>query len=191
MINFFPACEYSEPCWYSLVTDTHTIPLLPPVGYTTVYTEDTTEATHSHSRLVHAAAIQMCIAEDIWWFSNLSSCHREMGASWPLSSPRCISNSPTSPSQSPSPRALSLSLSPPPTRRPPALQMSARTLRASVPAHPPGGGWPALPPFWYNVMLSLGKGSSVSCCAADVHYRATTETRMRHCIAFHGSLWAT
>ncbi|CAB1450796.1 unnamed protein product [Pleuronectes platessa] len=62
---------------------------------------------------------------------------------------QCISNSPASPSQSPSPRYL-----PPPQSQPPALQMSGRVLRSSI----------LTPPrVLYNVMLSLGKGSTLTC----------------------------
>lgn len=131
-------------------------------------TQDTTEATRSCSWLIYTAAIQMRIAEDVWWFSNLCSCHREMGRADPLSSPQWISNSPTSPSPSPSNRYLR-----PPLCRPPALQMSGRMLPQPHPCASPGWGWPA----WYNVMLTLGKGSTLTCCVEFNHKTTDIEKK--------------
>lgn len=124
------------------------------------HTEDTTKATRRHSWLIYTAAIQTRIAEDVWWFSNLASCHREMGRADPCHPHGASQTAPPSPSQSASPRYLCL-----PLCCPPALQMSGRMLCSGIP--PPtslGRGWPAPAAAWYNVMLSLGKGSTLICC---------------------------
>lgn len=55
----------------------------PPVSLWWLHTENTTKATHGLSLLISTAAIQMLIAQDIWWFSNLCSCHQEMGRADP------------------------------------------------------------------------------------------------------------
>lgn len=58
------ACEYNfntGPCWFHSGT------------------RKGTKATCCFSWLVYKADIQMPMAWDIWWFSNLSSCHQEMG----------------------------------------------------------------------------------------------------------------
>lgn len=55
-------------------------PLLTSLPHTSTHRLHT---TWRHSWLIYIAAIQMCIAEDIWWFSNLCSCHGEMGRADP------------------------------------------------------------------------------------------------------------
>lgn len=133
------------------------------------HSQDTTEATRSHLWLFHTAAIQTRIAEDVWWFSNLCSCHREMGLADPC---HPHSESQTAPhlhlNLPPPPRYLR-----PPLRRPPALRMSGPTLHGHIPARPPGSvGLTHCAATRYNVTLPPGKGStptcSEECCTANV-----------------------
>jgi len=131
-------------------------PLLPSVGYTTTHREDTTKATRSHSWLIYTAAIHMRIAEDVWWFSNLRSCHWEMGRADPCH--------PHSASQTAPHLHLNLSLLAhyPQLCHLLALQMSGWMLHIHIPTHPQGGG-DLHTAARYNVMLSLGKGFTLTC----------------------------
>lgn len=146
--------------WIKLLTFSQHIHYLPfsPAGYTTTHTEDTTKATRSHSWLIYTAAIQMRIAEDIWWFSNLSSCHREMGRADPCH--------PHSASQTAPHLHLNL----------PLLAISVHhcvvhllskcqdECSAAASLNIPRVGVTCSSAAWYNVMLPLGKGSTLTCC---------------------------
>lgn len=122
------------------------------------HTKDSATATHSHSWLIYTAAIQMRIAEDVWWFSNLCSCHREMGRA-DLCHPH--SESQTAPH-------LHLNL--------PPLTISVHHCvvhllhkcqdECSVAASPhfPRMGVTCPTATWYNVTLPLGKDSTLTCC---------------------------
>lgn len=50
----------------------------------------------------------------------------------------------------------------PPLCRSPSLQMSGQMLHSRIPKYPQGGG-DLLTASQYNVMLSLGKGSTLTC----------------------------
>lgn len=182
--NFLQACESNY--WYSL--NTYTIPLLPTVGYTAAHTEDTTKATRSHSWLIYTAAIQMRIAEDVWWFSNLSSCHWEMGRADPCH--------PHSASQT----APHLHLNLPPLTISVhhcvvhLLSKCQHEYFAAASLRLPRVGVTCSAAIWYNVMLSLGKGSMLTCCVECAGWCMLSHNNRDPdtvCASLHGSLRAT
>jgi len=81
----------------------------------------------------------MRIAQDVWWFSNLASCHREMGRADPCHPHSASQTAPHLHLNLPPPAISRLPLCPPP-----ALQMSERMRRSRIriPTGPPqrGGG---------------------------------------------------
>lgn len=127
-------------------------------NHTHTHRGETTKATRSHSWLIYTAAIQMRIAEDVWWFSNLGSCHREMGRADPCH--------PHSASQTAPHLHLNL----------PLLAISVYhcvvhllskcqdECSAAASPHVPRVGVTCSAAAWYNVMLPLGKGSTLTCC---------------------------
>lgn len=124
---------------------------------THIHTKDSARATHSHSWLIYTAAIQMRIAEDVWWFSNLCSCHREMGRADPC---HPHSESQTAPH-------LHLNL--------PPLTISVHhcvvhllskcqdECSAAASPHIPRMGVTCSTATWYNVTLPLGKDPTLTC----------------------------
>lgn len=116
------------------ILSAHTLSSCSPVLGTTAHTEDTTKATRSHSWLIYTAAIQMRIAQDVWWFSNLGSCHQEMGRVDPCHPHSASQTAPHLYLNLPTPVSF------PPLCRSPALQMSGQMLHSRILAHPQGGG---------------------------------------------------
>lgn len=135
----------------------------PPVSLWWLHTENTTKATHGLSLLISTAAIQMLIAQDIWWFSNLCSCHQEMGRADPCH--------PYSASQTAQHLHLNLSLrslSPTATVSSTCSPNVRTDARWQPPQHVPGVAMTCSAAVWYNVTLSLDNSSTVTCGVSDL-----------------------
>lgn len=113
---------------------------------TSAHTEDTAKATRSHSWLIYTAAIQMRIAEDIWRFSNLCSCHQEMGRADPC---HPHSASQTAPHLHPNLPQLTISV------YHCVIHLLSKCQDKCSAATSPGWSWPALSPL-----------GIMSCCPA-------------------------
>lgn len=96
----------------------------------------------------------MRIAEDIWWFSNLCSCHREMGRADPC---HPHSASQTASHLHPSLPVLAIFV------HHCAVHLLSECSAATSPCIP-RVGLTCSAATWYNVMLSLGKDSTLTCC---------------------------
>lgn len=140
------------------ILSAHTLsPCSPPLA-TQPHTQDTTKATRSHSWLIYTAAIQMRIAEDVWWFSNLGSCHREMGRADPCH--------PHSASQTAPHLHLNLPLLAISVHHCVVHLLSKCQDECFAAASPslPRVGVTCSAAAWYNVIQPLGKGSTLTCC---------------------------
>lgn len=140
------------------ILSAHTVSPCSPLSATQPHTQRIEPRPHTATHGSSIAAIQMCIAEDVWWFSNLRTCHWEMGRADP--------RHPHGASQTAPHLHLNLPLL---TTSPPLhcvvhlLSKCQDKCSTAASPHIPRVGMTCSSAASYNVMLSLGKGSTLTC----------------------------